>query len=72
MRLWTLAKIFLWCALLCACAPAPTPTRVTNASITATPLPTRAPTPTANAQDARVRLDPEIYTYWISGPEILE
>ena len=72
MRLWTLAKIFLWCALLCACAPAPTPTRVTNASTTAAPLPTRAPTPTANAQNARVRLDPEIYTYWISGPEILE
>ncbi len=57
--------------LLTACSAAP-----------ATPLPTLTMPPvtaalaghtaTPDAQGALWRIDPELYTYWISGPEILE
>ncbi|MBI4670830.1 MAG: hypothetical protein HY741_04065 [Chloroflexi bacterium] len=58
--------------LLGACAPLPTtpaPPTPTKPVATAT-LPAHTATP--DAQGALKRIDPEIYTYWISGPEILE
>ncbi len=56
---------------LTACA-APTPHTPTPTAKPASAIVTPTVTPTPDAQGARVRLDPITYTYWISGPEILE
>lgn len=62
---------------LTACLPMPrlsalpTPsTTLRPSTITRSPDPTVSPSPAPRG--ARVRLDPVLYTYWISGPEILE
>lgn len=53
----------------CSAAPAIPPPTPTAPPITAT---LARHTATPDAQGALWRIDPEIYTYWISGPEILE
>lgn len=62
---------------LTACLPAstlsalPTPSAAPRPNIiTGSPTPTVSPSPVSRG--ALVRLDPVLYTYWISGPEILE
>jgi len=59
---------------LSACASptliAPTPTKPAVIASPTASKPTSTATP--DAKGVRVRLDPMIYTYWISGPEILE